>query len=231
MKYKPFVCCLLLASFASAANIESLFRRNQKEALPEFPAGDTSDFSSLQKEALRGDSSAQTKIPALLTEHLRSVYGVLNKQGGLLFSVRRPVRGYDKAEKNYAVNIAEFFEATTDDIRVKKNDFEVTGKDGTVWPITVLKYKTDGAMIEVKKNGQPQWLALADLNDADRRFVENAFADESFESDRELIISSEDSRSDGATYEREKVSHTHYLTGEQLDGAYASASMKELITI
>jgi hypothetical protein len=166
MDIKLFSCCLLLASLASAENIESLVRRNQKAALPEFPAGNTADFSSLQKAAVSGDASAQAKIPFRSIDHLQSVYGILAKQGGLLFSVRRPARGYDQAKSNYAVNIAEFFETTTDDIRVEKSNIEVTGKDGTVGQISVLKYKPDGAMIEVKKNGQAKWVALADLRDA-----------------------------------------------------------------
>lgn len=177
---------------------------------------------------MKGEFAAQKEISSLLTTHLRSVYGVLARQGGLLFSVRRPVRGYDKAASNYAVNIAEFFEATTDTVRVKKSNFEVAAMEGTLCQVSVLNYKPAGAMIEVKKNGQEQWLALADLCAADRRFVENALADEAFESSNDLIISSEDSRSDGASLEKEKVSSTHYLTGEKVEGSFASASMKDL---
>lgn len=228
MNLKLFSYCLLLASFASAANIESIVRKNQKAALPEFPKADPAAFSSLQKAAVNGDVVSQDKIPVLLTAHLKAVYAVLSKQSGLLFSVRKPARGYEKSASNYAVNIEEFFAETADNVRIKKSNFEASGKDGTVWQIPFLKYKPDGAMIEVKKNGQAQWLALADLRDADRRFVESAFADEAFESSGEFIISSADSRSDGETREKDKVSGTHYLTGEKLEGAYASASMNDL---
>lgn len=227
MNIKIFSYFFLLASVASAENIESLVRKNQKAAIPEFLAGHTAEFSSLQKAALNGDVSAQEKIPSLLTAHLRSVYGILNKQGGLLFSVCRPVRGYDEAAKNYAVNIAEFFEATTDDIRVAKSDFEVTAKDGAVYQIGLLKYKTDGAMIEVKKNSRAQWIALADLCDKDRRFVENALADEAFESSGDFEIFGSDSRNEeGENKDRDKVSYKSSSTGEKVEGAFASASTK-----
>jgi hypothetical protein len=227
MNAKLLSSCLLFATLASAENIETIVRRNQKAALPEFPAVNAANFRSVQEKALNGDVPAQAKIPSLLTTHLKSVYGILSKQKGLLFSVRDLERGYDKAENNYAINIKELFEATTDEIHIKKRDFEVAETNGTVWQITVPTYKPDGAMVQVKKNGQAQWLALSDLCDRDRRFVENVLADEIFESSGGFDVSSVDDRQgEVENREKDKISTISKTTGEKVEGAFTSASMK-----
>jgi len=227
MNIKLFLCCVLCASYSFAENIEDVLRRNQKSAVLMFPSGDAGKFSLLQKAALQGDLAAQEQIPAMMLGHLQSVYGVLSKRGGLLFSVRRLNAGYDQAENNYVMNLNEFFEATTDDVRVEKDSFELHTKAGASFPVRYLRYKSSEKAVKVTDTSGTQWIQLVDLTDSDRRFVESALADEIFESEGSFEISTEDSRNGGVRRgEKGKIHHINKETGEELKGAFVSTASK-----
>lgn len=230
MKFNLFSAGLLFASFLFAEDIESIVRRNQKAAVPQFPAAGEPDFKALQKAALSGDAAARTKLPSLFTAHLKSVYGILAKQGGLLFSGRRPVPGYDTGRNNYAVNIDEFFEAAAVDRRIRKFDFEVASKNQDVFQVSVLRYRPADRTIEVKNGRDTKWVALDDLSGMDQMFVQNALMDEMFESSNDFMITSEDSRPDeGSERVKGQVSFKSRDTGEQVEGSFVAASAKEVV--
>lgn len=221
VKNKHFICLLLLigAGSACAENMEALIERNQKAALPKFPIADTKNFHTLQQAACNGDLSAQKQLPAMLMAHVKKVYQPLVKTGGLLFSVRRPIHGYDDERNNYAVNLENFFEKTTGQVQIKKRDFTVTTTNGTVFQVRYPEYKPADASVKVMKDGQAMWIALADLTAADKRFLENIFADENFKSAGEFVISSVDSRNGEVTRRnKDRVSGMDEETGEEVGG-------------
>jgi len=229
MKIKIFTSVLFFigATYASAVTIEALVARSQKNALPEFPTEDTKEFRALQEAAQKGTGVDQEKLTSMLMSHIGKVYTPLEKNGGILFSVRRPVNGYDEASKNYAVNLESFFAETTDRIKIEKRDFMVTATNGTVWHVGYLEYKPSDASIEVSKDGKTSWIALADLKTNDKRFVENACADEVFKSSGEFEISSADSRSGDETLgQKDKVSHVNAETGEKVVGSFVATAAK-----
>jgi hypothetical protein len=183
----------------------------------------------LQKEALSGDAAAQAKLPALFSAHLRSVYGVLEKQSGLLFSLRRPAQGYDRRSFNYAVNIQEFFDGAQPDRRIRKFDFEVASKKGDVFRVPALRYRSADRSIEVKNGQKTEWIAMEDLSETDYRFVKNALADELFGSSGDFLITSEDLRpGEAADIEQGQVSFQSINTGGRVDGSFVAASAKGL---
>ena len=206
-------------------NMEALVKQNQKNALPKFPIADTKAFGALQKAAQSGDLAAQEKLPAMLVSHMKAVYLPLSKNRGLHFSVRDPVRGYDDATNNYAVNLDDFFNETTGQVKIKKHNFTVTATNGTVFQVRYPEYKPADASVKVMRDGQSMWIALADLKAEDKRFLKNIFVDEGFESAGSFMISSEDSNRETVGHsEKDKVSGTHEETGEKVDGSFISAS-------
>ena len=208
-------------------NMEALVKQNQKNALPKFPIADTKAFGALQKAAQSGDLAAQEKLPAMLVSHMKAVYLPLSKNRGLHFSMRDPVRGYDDSTNNYAVNLNNFFDETTGQVKIKKRDFTVAATNGTVFNIRYPRYKSATASVEVMKDGKTLWVALSDITAADKYFLENIFADEGFDSSGEFLVSSEDSSKEEASrVKRDKVSSTHEETGEKVEGSFVSASVE-----
>jgi hypothetical protein len=229
MKYLSVLAgCFLAVSFTSnAITMEALIRKNQKAAMPVFPKVDSGNFESLCKSASDGDTAAQEQLLNLQMRHIRSAYKPMKPLGGLLFSVRKPEKGYEGEENNYAANLDEFFDETSDDVRVNKKSFSVQTKTGESYAVTVLKYAPSEQAIDVKDGETVKTVPLSDLTDKDRQFVENALVDDQFKSSRELVISSVDDRlGEVASKGKDKVSSTHYLTGEKVKGSFSSASMK-----
>ncbi len=229
MKYKIFLCSLLSVFTAFASTMDELVRQNQKLVAPVFASGPVKEFSTLQSAAAGGDEAAQKKIADLPVRHLKTVYGQLNRQGGLLFSVRRPVKGFDSSDKNYAVNIDEFFEKTTAGVTVNKKGFEVHTQTGAVFSVSYPKYKPSEKAIEVKAGAELRWLPLSELAAADRRFVENALADDSFSSSGELKISIDDKRDDDSSYKDKSVSNIHRDTGEKVEGSFTQTKAEKTV--
>ncbi len=228
MKIELLLSFLLLVSLASAENIDSIVQRNQKAAKSQYPVNKAADFSALQIAAIKGDANAQEKLLELSAKHIQTVYGILGKQGGLLFSTRRLISGYDTAQNNYAVNLIEFFEATADKVSVKKKYFDVTAQDGAILSVSFLTYKPVDKAIEVKKDGKSTTVALADLCEADQKFIIEALEDEQFESSSDLVISSEDSQGEGSSFEKEKRSGMVESTGEKVTGNFVVGTAKEV---
>ncbi len=228
MKIKLFLGVLSLAGLLSAETIETIVERNQKTALPAYPETVPVNFAGLQKKAVAGDDDAYLKVPQISITRIWAVYKVLSAHRGLLFSVRKPVRGYDTAKNNYAVNIEEFFAATSDGIRIKKNGFDVCTSNGVIYSVTGLNYSPADSSIEVKNGSVSSRISLNQLTAADRRFVENALQDEIFDSSSSFLISSQDARSDGESKQGDKVSGTYRATGEKVSGAFSSSSENKL---
>ncbi|MCU0858577.1 MAG: hypothetical protein MUC65_09270 [Pontiellaceae bacterium] len=195
---KKTIWSFALVLFATASGygvtIPDLVKRVQNDD-PKFPPVNVEEFKSLQAAAVEGDALAQAKVVDFSIGHMEVVYAPLQKCGGLLFSVRKPVEKYNDASSNYALNLAAFFEGTTDKVRIKKQKFEVKTKDGFSYLVATPRYRKKEEAIEVTVGTGVQSVPLADLSDADRRFVESALADQAFKSD--LKISFEDSRSEG----------------------------------
>lgn len=194
MKTKTyFLWVVLFAAAGFGDTIEALVNKNLGKSAPTFPTANTSGFKALQTSAAEGDASAQKEMVGFLIGHIEKVYAPLQSHSGLFFSLRKPIAGYDDAASNYAVNLEEFFAATTDKVRVTKKKFEVKTKEGVSLPIETLKYRDRDESIAVKTGEETTWVPLADLTDLDRCFVVSALKDHTFESN--LEISSEDSKS------------------------------------
>lgn len=230
MKYKIFLFSLLAACTGYSTGLDVLVAQNQKAAAPVFPAAVkfVREFKLAQPLALRGDAEAQKKIPELLIRQFELVYSRMARQGGLLFSVRRPVKGFEAAENNYAVNLAGLLEDTAEQVKVSKKDFSVQSKDGAVYSVLYPKYKPSEQAIEVKSDAGARWLPLADLKPSDRLFVQNALADESFASTSDFSISIADHRSDGTSGEGKKISAMHEDTLETVEGSFVQRSTKQV---
>ena len=229
MKNKFFLNLIVLAgaAYVSAANFETLIKQHQKATAPKFPVASAREFGALQESAQSGDFAAQKKLQAMLASRIQAVYAPLVKNGGLLFSVRRPVRGYDDASNNYAVNLEEFFEETTGQVRVRKHDFTVTATNGTVFRIGYPEYKPADVSVVVSKDGKTCQVALSELKAPDRKFVENALADEVFKSSGEFEIFITDSRSAEASRgNKDQTSRIHEETGEKIEGAYTATAVQ-----
>lgn len=232
MKKLVLSVCLsaVLASAGFSETIEDVLKRTRRVREVSFPVTDLSDqFEALQEKAKEGDESAQKQLQDLLQKRIRQVYAPIKKQGGLFFSCRKPEKGFDEAESNYAINLEEFFEETCDDVRVRKKNFKVKSKDGFTFSVKFLKYRTEDDAIEVTAGGETLWLPLADLTEKDRVFVQNALADEIFESSSEFEISSEDQRLGEVDSElRDQRSGIDAETGEKIHGAFAEAEAEGL---
>jgi hypothetical protein len=229
MKNKFFIIILGVfgAACAPAVNMEVLIKQNQKGSSPKFPVDSVRAFGALQESAQSGDFAAQKKLQTMLASRIQVVYASLVKSGGLLFSVRRPIKGYDDTLNNYAVNLESFFEETTGQVRVRKHDFVVTATNGTVLQISYPEYKSADTSVEVSKDGKTCWVALSELNAPDRKFVENALADEVFKSSGEFEISSVDSRNAEASRgNKDQTSRIHEETGEKIEGAYTVTAVQ-----
>jgi hypothetical protein len=229
MKNKFFLNLIVLAgaAYVSAANFETLIKQHQKATAPKFPVVPAKDVSVLQEAAQTGDVVAQKKMQTMLLSRVQEVYAPLVKNGGILFSVRRPVKGYDDALNNYAVNLESFFEETTGQVRVRKHDFTVTATDGTVFQVGYPEYKPAEASIEASKDGKNRLVRLSELNATDRQFVENALADEIFKSSGEFEISSVDSRSEEERRgSKDNVSGVSQSTGEKVTGSFVATAAK-----
>ena len=179
--------------------------KNLRARIPTFPTPEIGDFKALHQAALMGDSESSDALYQRVSEYFKAVYTPLEAGRGLHFSVRRPVKGYDEATQNYAVNLKEFLDETTDSIRVTKKRFSVTTRNGESFPISYLRYKPSGQLIQTKNpDGSIHWLPLDELCDNDRRFVESAFADEVFDS-RQFSISVELNRLEEKELDAEEV--------------------------
>lgn len=232
MKKLILPACLfaVLASAGFSETIEDVLKRTQRVRELTFPETDMSDqFESLQEKTEEGDVAAQKQLQELLHKRIRQVYAPIKRQGGLFFSCRKPEKGFDEADSNYAINLEEFFEETCDDVRVRKKNFKVKSKDGFSFSVKFLKYRTEDDAIEVTGGGESRWLPLADLTEKDRAFVRSALADEIFESSSGFEISSEDQRLGEVDSElRDKVSHINKETGEKVHGAYEKTEAEGL---
>ncbi len=221
-----FLLCFFVVFFSSAEDVETLLKKNQKSAVPEFPAIDAGPFESLHEAALKGDASAGTKLFGLVFSHIKAVYRPLKPLGGLLFSSRKPIRGFGESENNYAVNISDFFEETTDKVRVRKRGFDVHTLDGASYPISYLQYKSSSKAIQFKNGAETSLIPLAELTEKDQFFVRNALVDELFDS-REFEVSVDDKRFRAEEAETKKR-NVHFDNGETLNESFSSAEAKEM---
>jgi hypothetical protein len=134
------------------------------------------------------------------------------------------MRGFEEPENNYALNIAEFFEETTDEVRVRKRGFEVHTLDGASFPVSYLQYKSSSKAIQVKNGAETSLIPLAELTEKDRFFVRNALADESFDS-RKFDIAVDDKRLRAEDKETKKR-NIHFDNGETINESFSSAEAK-----
>ncbi len=229
MKAKLTTVGLLVCagSLAFAENIPNVVKRFQKKPLPALPAARTGEFASLQEKALKGDSAAQRQIATLLESQVSAVYSIMSKNGGLVFSLRKPKSGfYDSVTDNYALNVEKLFAATADQVKVKKRDFEVHMTGGETGVVRLLKYRPLDEAIEIQKNGRPQWVALTNLTDPDRFFVKSGLEDKIFESESALTFSVDDSRLGEVGSGERKVAGVSHGSGEYREGVLQSSSMQ-----
>lgn len=229
MKAKHTIIGLLVCtgSLAVAENLPEIVQRFQKKPFPALPAARTGEFVLLQKKALDGDQAAQRQISTMLESQMTSIYSVVSKSGGLVFSLRKPRSGfYDSVTDNYALNIEKLFADTADTVVVKKRDFEVHTTGGETGVVRLLKYRLADESIEIQKNGQPQWIALTNLTDSDRFFVKSGFEDKVFESTHDLDISIDDSRLGEVGSSEKKVAGVSHSSGQYREGVLQSSSMQ-----
>ncbi|NNJ71034.1 MAG: hypothetical protein HKP10_07075, partial [Kiritimatiellales bacterium] len=159
----------------------------------EFPAVETGQFEARHEAAAGGDISAMKELYSQVSRHIHDVYSPLEKNGGLLFSCRKPLKEFDDPENNYAVNLEHFFEETTDDVRIRKRGFKVQALDGSEYTVSFLEYNPADAAVKVKDGEESRWMPLTELVEKDRMFVENALMDDLFDS-RSFEISIDDRR-------------------------------------
>jgi hypothetical protein len=162
--------------------------------------------------AQNGDVATQTMIQEFLGESMRRVYASMNDYGSLFFLVRTPVKGFDTAEKNYAVCLADFFKKTCDKVKVPKSDFEVKTKNGSSYKVSYLQCVPSQQAIVVKDGEVSVNMPLADLTDADRSFVEIALMDKQFESNQ-FKIEVKDGRSVEKSVEGQIINVTNDSSG------------------
>jgi len=193
MKLIWMITVMMVASLVISDSMPNLIGQNRKSPLPKFPSVEAESFEDLQKAAAEGDLPASVELYSLVSKHVHVVYKSLKKGGGLLVSCRRPSRDFDDPENNYAVNLEEFFEETTDDVRIRKRDFKVHALDGSEYTVSFLDYDPANKAVKVKDGEKSRWIPLAELAEKDRVFVENALADDLFKS-RSFEITIDDKR-------------------------------------
>jgi hypothetical protein len=222
---------LLFPAISLSANLEALIRNGQKASAPVFPEVNCGDFRILCKSALEGNINDQRRLVDFQLRYIESVYNPLKPTGGLLVSSRKLEKGYDTASGNYAVNLNAFFEETSDEVQVRKKNFEVQTRAGVSYPVAFPRYHPADDSIEVKDGGGSKWIPLAELTDRDGRFVRNALADEVFESSSGFDISISDTRLNDISRDEQRghVDHIHDETGERVSGSYVTSSMDEVL--
>ena len=207
-----------------AARIDQQMGWNQKKSDPIFPVAEKKNFAALCERALSEDDlAAKTELVNFQIAHLQQVYKTMLPLNGLFFSDRKPFRGYESADKNYAVNIDSFFKATSGKIRITKKNFIVTALTGEKYTMIFPEVKND--QVTVKNGSVSEWIPMVQLEEKDRNFIWCAAADEAFKSS--LSISVEDVIDEFTEKMiRNEESYIDKNTGEHVQGSFEMIIVK-----